>query len=319
LGEIGHGGMGVVHRARRDDDAFCKTVARKIVRGGAGPEHLRRFGQERRILAQLEHPNIATILDGGTTAEGQPYLAMEYVEGEPIDAYCARCNLGTRQRLDMFRTVCGAVHYAHQNLIVHRDLKPANILVTADGQPKLLDFGIAKLLAANLDPEAAPTATLMPVMTPEYASPEQIRGGPVTTASDVYSLGVLLYELLTGRRPLAVGGDSLEEIVRAVCETEPPPPSDACRSAGSATTRHWVTPRDLQGDLDTIVLKALRKEPSRRYGSAQELSEDIRRHLVGLPVLARPDTFPYRAAKFIGRRSRTRSGCWAGTQTWRRP
>jgi serine/threonine protein kinase len=301
LAEIGRGGMGIVYRAVRDDDVFRKTVALKLVHGGAGREYLRRLGQERRILAQLQHPNIATILDGGTTDEGQPYFVMEHIEGQPIDAYCDRHGLDTRQRLEMFRTVCAAVQYAHQNLVLHRDLKPANILVTADGRPNLLDFGIAKLLAAGREPDETPTVTLGPALTPEYASPEQVRGQPVTTASDVYSLGVLLYELLTGQRPFAVRNDSLEEMVRAVCETEPPAPSAARRRLGSATTRSGVSPGELLGDLDTIVLKALRKEPARRYLSAHELSEDIRRHLQGLPVLARPDTITYRLTKFVGR------------------
>jgi len=299
LDEIGHGGMGTVYRAARADDSFQKTVALKLVRGAPSDFVQQRFRRERQILAKLQHPNIATVLDGGTTTEGQPYLVMEYVEGEPIDRYCAARDLPVRRRLEMFREVCGAVHYAHQNLVVHRDLKPANILVTQDGTPKLLDFGIAKLLAAGLEPEMAPTATLLPMMTPEYASPEQVRGGAVTTGSDVYSLGVVLYELLTGRRPYVVRTDSLEEIVRAVCGTEPLSPSTAVRSP--TTTRPAVTASDLKGDLDTIVLKALRKEPARRYLSAQELSEDLRRHLVGLPVMARADSPAYRIGKFVTR------------------
>jgi serine/threonine protein kinase len=301
LGRIGYGGMGVVYRAVRDDDVFHKTVALKIVHGGATPEHMRRLAQERQILARLQHPNIATILDGGTTDEGQPFLVMEYVEGAPIDTYCSIRSLGTRERLEIFRTVCGAVHYAHQNLVVHRDLKPQNILVTADGQPKLLDFGIAKLLAAGVDPDEAPTATLLPMMTPDYASPEQVRGQPVTTASDVYSLGVVLYELLTGRRPYTVRADSLDEIVRAVCDTEPELPSAAVRTGSVDATQSHALPSELTGDLDTIVLKALRKEPSRRYLSALELSDDVHRHLAGLPVLARKDTLRYRVGKFAGR------------------
>src|SRR5215470_5019015 len=290
LGPIGRGGMGVVYRAVRDDDVFRKTVALKVVAGGASAEHLRRLAHERQILGRLQHPNIATILDGGTTDEGQPYLVMEYVEGEAIDAYCAARGLGTRERLEMFRTVCSAVQYAHQNLVVHRDLKPQNVLVTPDGQPKLLDFGIAKLLAAGVDPDETPTATLLPMMTPEYASPEQVRGEAVTTASDVYSLGVVLYELLTGARPYSVRTGSLQEIVRVVCDTQPAVPSAAAPQA------HGV-----RGDLDTIVLKALRKEPARRYASAQELADDLRRYLEGRPVLARKDTVGYRVGKFVGR------------------
>jgi len=291
LGMIGHGGMGVVYRCVRDDDVFQKTVALKVVPGGARQDHLLRLTQERQILARLQHPNIATILDGGTTEEGQPYMVMEYVPGEPIDAWCAAHGLGTRERLEMFRTVCSAVHYAHQNLVVHRDLKPQNILVTDAGEPKLLDFGIAKLLAAGIDPEEAPTATLLPMMTPEYASPEQVCGTPVTTATDIYSLGVVLYELLTGSRPYMVKTGSLEEIVRVVRDVEPTLPSAA------ATLRAT----ELRGDLDTIVLKALRKEPSRRYLSAQEMAEDVRRYLTGLPVLARKDTVRYRLGKFVTR------------------
>ena len=302
LGVIARGGMGTVYRAVRDDDAFQKTVALKLVRGGAASEFVeRRFRQERQILARLQHPNIAAIFDGGATDDGQPYLVMEHVEGRPITAYCDEHGLGTRQRLALFGPVCAAVQYAHQNLVVHRDLKPDNILVTAEGVPKLLDFGIAKLLAAGVDPDIAPTATMLPMMTPEYASPEQVRGQPITTASDVYSLGVVLYEMLTGRRPYVVRTESMEEIVRAVCGTEPQSPSTARRAAPQPGTHSAVTVSDLRGDLDTIVLKALRKEPSRRYPSVQDLSEDIRRHLAGLPVSARNDTFGYRASKFVRR------------------
>ena len=298
LGEVGRGGMGRVYRAVRDDDVFRKVVAIKLVHASAS-EHLRaRLGREREILARLQHPNISTILDGGATDEGQPYLVMEYVEGEPIDRWCVAHGLGTRQRLELVRLVCGAVHYAHQSLVVHRDLKPQNILVTADGQPKLLDFGIAKLLADEIGPENAPTATLLPMMTPEYASPEQVRGDPITTLTDVYSLGVVLYELLTGQRPYGFRSDSLEEIVRTVAETEPRAPSLV---AEARTTRGFPSPSELRGDLDTIVLKALRKEPLRRYQSAQELSEDLGRHLGGMPVRARKDTMRYRAGKFVAR------------------
>jgi non-specific serine/threonine protein kinase/serine/threonine-protein kinase len=304
-GEIGHGGMGTVYRAVRDDDAFQKTVALKVVRGAGGGgavEH--RLQRERQILARLQHPNIAAVFDGGTTDDGQPYLVMELVEGRPITEYCALHHLGTRARIEMIRAVCDAVQYAHRNLVVHRDLKPGNILVGEDGRPKLLDFGIAKLLAAGVDPDDAPTATLLPMMTPEYASPEQVRGEAVTTSSDIYSLGVVLYELLTGRRPYPVQADSLEGIVRAVCDSAPPLPSTMVGrggDGGSPTTRPPALPAELRGDLDTIVLKALRKEPVRRYLSVQELSEDLRRHLEGLPVLARADTLGYRVSKFIRR------------------
>ena len=305
-GTIGHGGMGTVYRAVRDDDTFRKTVALKVAHGGLRSTYLqRRFLQERNILARLQHPHIAMVLDGGTTPEGQPYLVMEHVEGQPITAYCAARALGLGDRLNLFRMVCGAVQYAHQNLVIHRDLKPDNILVTADGQPKLLDFGIAKLLAAGLDPEDAPTATVMPMMTPDYASPEQVRGDAVTTASDVYSLGILLYELLAGRRPYTVRSDALPEIVRMVCETEPALPSLAAAErprAGAPETGPGVIPASsLRGDLDTIIMKALRKQPSRRYPAVQDLSVDIDRHLRGLPVLARPDTLGYRGSKFVAR------------------
>jgi non-specific serine/threonine protein kinase/serine/threonine-protein kinase len=294
LDTIAHGGMGTVYRAVRDDDAFHKTVALKLVRGGRHSEYSeRRFRQERQILARLEHPNIATVLDGGTAEDGQPYLVMEYVEGQPITRFCAAQGLGIRERLALFRTVCGAVQYAHQNLVIHRDIKPANVLVDGHGVPKLLDFGIAKLLASGVDPDLAPTDTVLPMMTLEYASPEQVKGQPVTTASDVYSLGVLLYELLAGRRPYEVKTDSLEAIVRTICETEPRAPS-------AAVTGPTLPPASqLLGDLDTIVLKALRKEPERRYRTAHDLSEDLRRHLDGLPVTARADTIGYRAGKFV--------------------
>ena len=307
LDTIAHGGMGTVYRAVRDDDAFRKTVALKLVRSGRQSDYFqRRFRQERQILARFQHPNIATVLDGGTTEDGQPYLVMEYVEGQPITDFCAAQGMGTRERLVLFRTVCGAVQYAHQNLVVHRDIKPANVLVDGHGAAKLLDFGIAKLLASGVEPELAPTATVLPMLTPEYASPEQVKGQPVTTASDVYSLGVLLYELLAGRRPYEVQTDSLEAIVQAVCQTEPRAPSEAVRERSGTTPPAGTLPpaSELRGDLDTIVLKALRKEPERRYRTAHELSEDLRRHLEGLPVTARADTIGYRAGKFV-RRHRT--------------
>jgi non-specific serine/threonine protein kinase/serine/threonine-protein kinase len=290
---IGHGGMGTVYRAVRDDDAFRKTVALKLVRGGRHSEYFeRRFLLERKILGGLQHPNIATVLDGGTTDAGEPYLVMEYVEGQPITEYCAARATAISDRVALFRIVCAAVQYAHQNLVIHRDIKPANVLVDRDGVPKLVDFGIAKLLTSGAEGDAAPAATMVPVMTPEYASPEQVKGLTVTTASDVYSLGVLLYELLAGRRPYEVQSQSLTAIVKAVCETEPVAPSEAAQGRNRAT---------LRGDLDTIALKALRKEPERRYQSARELSEDLRRHLEGRPVTARADTIGYRAGKFVRR------------------
>jgi serine/threonine protein kinase len=291
LDEIGHGGMGAVYRAVRDDDQYQKVVAIKLVRGGFGSDLvIERFKAERQILANLEHPNIARLIDGGATEEGWPYFSMEYVEGEAIDRYCTSRNLSVRERLELFRTACSAVHYAHQRLVIHRDLKPSNILVTADGSPKLLDFGIAKLL----DPEAgeAAAATLLPAMTPEYASPEQVKGESITTATDVYSLGILLYELLAQRRAYELKSRSAAEVARVVCGVEPARPS---------TVAPRVVAKQLSGDLDTIVLKALRKEPARRYASVQELSEDIRRHLEGLPVSARGDGFAYRTGKFVTR------------------
>jgi non-specific serine/threonine protein kinase/serine/threonine-protein kinase len=290
---IGHGGMGSVYRAVRDDDAFRKTVALKLVRGGRYAEPFeRRFLLERKILAGLQHPNIATVLDGGTTAAGEPFLVMEYVEGQPITEYCAARAATIAERVALFRIVCAAVQYAHQNLVIHRDIKPANVLVDPAGVPKLVDFGIAKLLTSGGEGDVAPTATMVPAMTPEYASPEQVRGEAVTTASDVYSLGILLYELLAGRRPYDVRTESLTSIVQAVCETEAVAPSEAVQGRTRAT---------LRGDLDTIVLKALRKEPDRRYQSARELSEDLRRYLEARPVTARPDTVGYRAGKFVRR------------------
>jgi len=313
LGEVGRGGMGTVYRAVRDDDAFKKQVAVKVVRADLASGALtERFFRERQILARLDHPNIARLFDGGATEGGEPYLVMEYVEGRPIDVFCAERTLGTAARLRLFRTVCGAVQYAHQNLVVHRDIKPGNILVTGDAVPKLLDFGIAKLLVGDVT--EAPTQTVFPALTPDYASPEQVRAEPVTTASDVYSLGVVLYELLTGQRPYHVRTPAPEEIVRVVCELQPDKPSTAVRrpsttetSAPTAGARGRLDPQrrhlagELEGDLDTIVLKALRKEPARRYASVQELADDVGRYLEGRPVLARADTWRYRASKFVRR------------------
>jgi non-specific serine/threonine protein kinase/serine/threonine-protein kinase len=296
---LGHGGMGTVYLARRADHAFERRVALKMVRGDMNSDVVvRRFEHERQILASLDHPHVARLYDGGTTPEGLPYFVMEYVEGEPITHYCTRRGLDTRARLAMFRTVCGAVQYAHQRLVVHRDLKPGNILVGADGQPKLLDFGIARLLA-GAGVHESPGATLVSALTPDYASPEQVRGQTVTTATDVYSLGVILYELLAGRRPFAIRASSLEDIVRTVCETDPLPPSAAIDGAGDSGRP--CPPHELRGDVDTIVLRALRKEPERRYRSAQELSDDIGRFLEGRAVLARGDARAYRAAKFVAR------------------
>jgi eukaryotic-like serine/threonine-protein kinase len=286
LGLIGRGGMGDVYRAVRDDDHFKKVVAVKLVRPDVMSDVvLGRFRAERQILAGLEHPGIARLLDGGATEDGRPFLVMEYVEGTRIDAYVASRGLDTRTRLELFRAVCAAVQYAHQNLVVHRDLKPANILVSPEGTPKLLDFGVAKLLDPALAGEA--TATLFAPLTPAYASPEQVRGEIITTSSDVYSLGVVLYELLTGRRPHVLTESGPLALQQAICEQEPARPS--------------LTARSLPADVDDIVLKALRKEPAHRYATAEALSEDVRRHLEGLPVLARKGTVGYRTSKFVRR------------------
>ena len=309
--KIGEGGMSVVHAAVRDDDVYQKRVAIKFFRVGIErPELLKRFRIERQILAGLDHPFVAKLLDGGSTAGGAPYIIMEYVEGLPIDAFCERHGLSIPARLELFRKVCSAVQYAHTNLVVHRDIKPSNILVRSDGEPKLLDFGIAKLLNPELYAVGVePTRFDACLMTPEYASPEQIRGEPVSTATDVYSLGVLLYRLLTGRAPYDLGNRSLADVLRTVCEEEPLKPSAAALSAGDSQDSTSRPPRGMRAglkrrlaeELDNIVLKAMSKEPQRRYGSAEQLSEDLRRHIVGLPVIAQSDTFTYRTGKFVRR------------------
>ncbi len=292
LRELGAGGMGTVFLAERDDE-FHQRVAIKVVRGMLSREVLTRFRAERQILASLEHPAIARLLDGGTTPSGLPYLVMEYVDGVSIDEYCRERRLGIRDRLALFARVCDGVSYAHRSLVVHRDLKPSNILVTADGTPKLLDFGIAKLLEPDAGAAPAITITGLRALTPEYASPEQIRGQPITTATDVYSLGVLLFELLTGRRPLAFATQQPAEVERVVCTVEPRKPSTVAAEARQA--------RQLVGDLDTIVLTALNKEPARRYHSAAHLAEDIGRYMNGLPIVARPATWRYRSSRFVKR------------------
>jgi serine/threonine protein kinase/tetratricopeptide (TPR) repeat protein len=321
--EIGQGGMGAVYRAVRADDQYQKQVAIKLIRTGFDSRFaLARFRSERQILATLEHPNIARLMDGGATDDGSPYFVMELVEGRPINQYCDAHNLAIAERLRLFRTVCSAIQYAHQSLVVHRDLKPANILVTSKGVPKLLDFGIAKILdAKSFAGEVEPTVDFFRALTPEYASPEQVRGEAVSTSSDVYSLGVVLYLLLTGHRPYKVDGLSPEAMRRAVCETEPARPSVAVRlmeevngpdgSSEVTLTPESIRPardvrpdklsRALAGDLDNIVLKSLHKEPQRRYSSVEQLSEDIRRYMEGLPVGARQDTLLYRAGKFVKR------------------
>jgi len=283
--EIGHGGMGAVYLAERDDEHYRQEVAIKLIRAGLSGEAIRkRFRNEMQILAELNHPNIARLLDGGETVEGVPYLVMEYVAGRPLDVFCLEERLSTEERLKLFSTVCAALQYAHQHLVIHRDMKPGNILVTSEGLPKLVDFGIAKLLDHD---RANATATALPFMTPDYASPEQVRGDAVTTATDIYSLGVVLYELLTGRRPYRLKTGVPHEIAKAICEDDPPRPS-------TRQTR-------LHADLDNIVLMAMRKEPERRYATAEQFAEDIQRHLNGLPVRARADTFGYRTGKFIRR------------------
>jgi serine/threonine protein kinase len=383
VAKLGSGGMGEVYRGVRADDQFHKEVAIKLIRQGYDTALIvRRFRNERQILATLEHPNIAALLDGGTTEDGLPFFVMELVEGLPIDRYCAAYKLDVRERLKLFRSVCDAVQYAHQNLIVHRDLKPQNILVTAQGVPKLLDFGIGKILrVAPQQPNEDRSVTLLPIMTPDYASPEQVRNEPITTATDVYSLGAILYVLLSGRRHYHVSTTSLNEMVNAICSTEPEKPSIAVmhpsepsphyvlrsnvnpedavpdsspthKSANPAlglnvaprpSARHRIPatnlpdnschnatalPQDavpdsvpthasnsneplpeqaeklrrtLSGDLDNITLKALRKEPARRYASVEQLSADISRYLEGRPVNAASGTLQYRARKFVKR------------------
>ena len=312
--EIGRGGMAVVYAAIRDDDQYRKQVAIKLIKRGMDTDAIiARFRRERQILADLEHPNIARLLDGGMSEDGLPYLVMEFIEGVPIDVFCERQRLSVDQRLELFRTICGAVRYAHQNLVVHRDLKPSNILVDATGDPKLLDFGIAKLLDERSSSQTAlKTVVGLRPMTPEYASPEQAQGLPASTASDVYALGVLLYRLLTGERPYRFENPTPREIERVICEQEPRRPSlavaekfsnrQAEASPRPEDSRHRRRlRRRLVGDLDNIVLKALHKSPARRYGSVEQFSEDLRRHLVGQPVTAHQDTLAYRAGKFLAR------------------
>ena len=304
--QIGQGGMGTVYLASRSDDTFARQVVIKVVRRGLESARIQeRLRIERQILAGLEHPHIARLYDGGTTEGGMPYFVLEYVEGTPIDAHCDDQQLDVRERLDLFRKVCGAVHHAHQNLVVHRDLKPSNILVTGGGEPKLLDFGIAKLLSPIQSATSQePTATWHRMMTPSYASPEQLLGQPISTASDVYALGVLLYKLLTGRLPRDLGERSPAEIERLLLDQEPLPPSAAVAQADPdkhLLPRPVEPGRRLAGDLDAIVMKALRVTPRQRYGSAEALAEDIERHGLGLPVQARRGSWRYRTGKFLGR------------------
>jgi serine/threonine protein kinase len=294
-GFLGRGGMGAVYRAVRDDAVFEKEVAIKLLRtGNDSLSVLRRFEQERQILARLEHPHIARLLDGGTATNGMPFLVMEYVEdGVTVTQHCKERGLGLEKRVLLFLDICSAVGYAHQNLIVHRDLKPGNILVDKSGSVKLLDFGIARVLSETGDQTVTVPGAQM--LTPEYASPEQVRGEPVTTATDVYSLGIVLYELLTGRKAQRIEETSLAGIARAVCETAPVRPSLAAEGGGQ------IRGRELRGDLDNIILKALHKDREQRYASVEQFAVDLRAYLQGMPVKARPDSFRYRASKFVKR------------------
>lgn len=288
---IGEGGMGAVYEGVRDGDEFQMRAAVKVVpRGMDSAAMLARFRQERQILARLEHPFIARLLDGGATQDGLPYFAMEYVDGAPITEFCKSRGMRIDEKLLLFRLVCEAVQFAHQNLVVHRDIKPSNILVTREGVPKLLDFGIAKVLEQG--PNLATTWREMRIFTPDYASPEQARGATIGTGTDIYSLGAVLYELVSGAKPHRFPSDSLEDMERTIVEEEIERPS----AVAPSTLR-----KELEGDIDKIVAMAMRKEPQRRYNSAAELAEDIRRHLEGLPVVAHESNFRYRAAKFIQR------------------
>jgi len=284
---IGHGGMGAVYRASRDDAEYSQRVAIKLVRPASESRSaLLRFRRERQILARLSHPNIARLLDGGSTPDGMPYLVMEFIEGEPITDWSARPSRSVEERLRLFLLVCEAVEFAHRDLIVHRDLKPANILVTREGVPKLLDFGIAKILDPDTDAETV-TRTGMPVMTPEYAAPEQVRGEPISPAADVYALGLILYEMSTGVKAQQIPTLTPVVVARVVCHMEPAPPA--------------ALQPQLAGDVDNIIRKAIRKEPERRYATGGDLARDIQRHLDGRPVVARPDTLAYRWTKFARR------------------
>ncbi|MFV8818762.1 protein kinase domain-containing protein [Haliea sp. E17] len=312
LDTLGQGGMGDVYLAERSDQAFSKQVAIKLIRTRlyGGDDAAARFAAERQILATLEHPNIARLLDGGSTADGTPYLVMEYIQGLPIDVFCERHKLDLRQRLQLFRRVCGAVDYAHQHLVVHRDIKPSNILVNAAGEPRLLDFGIAKILdQSRVDASQPQTAVAERLLTPHYSSPEQLRGEAVSTASDVYALGVVLYELLTGHRPFEREDIPDHAVIRAILEDSPTAPSQtrtrtrggpgADRTGPEPMPGYW--PRQLKGDLDNICLMALRREPDRRYPSAALLGQDIDNYLARRPVRARPASFGYVASRFIAR------------------
>ena len=290
---IGEGGVGAVYRAARADDDYEQQLALKLLkRGMDSAAILRRFRDERRILARLDHPNIARFLDGGIADDGRPYFVMEFLEGTPIHVYCRTHELTVRERLELFLSVCAAVEYSHRNLVIHRDLKASNILVTEDRVPKLLDYGIAKLLDRDTSETPDVTQAADRMLTPDYASPEQIRGEVITTAADVYSLGVLLYELLADRRPFQLAGLSSVEMHRLITEVDPPKASSVAPPERKA---------EIAGDLDTVLQKAMHRSADRRYPSAQSFADDIRRYLDGLPVTARPDTFGYRLGKFVRR------------------
>ena len=307
--ELGYGGMGAVYLAERADGKFSQRVAVKMLKREFNVEKIRRnFEREKEILATLVHPNIATLIDAGTTADGIPFLVMEYIAGEQIDKFCQNRHLSLTERLKLFNKVCLAVGFAHRNLVVHRDLKPSNILVTANGEPKLLDFGISKLLDAQ--PTDGKTAiTIFGAMTPDYASPEQVKGEQVTTATDIYSLGLVLYKILTDAHPFNLTGKTNGELLKIISENVPTIPSDTLqeREKGNLSSKISpflqlsISPSQLKGDIDNIILKSLRKEPERRYKTVEQFSADIWRFIDGLPVLARPATFSYRASKFYGR------------------
>lgn len=304
LSPIGAGGIGTVWLAERADASYDTTVAIKVIKRGMDTDDLlNRFRTERQVLANLDHPNIARLIDGGAVPDGRPYLAMEYVDGRPIDVYCREQAMPIKDRLRLFCKVCDAVQHAHRNLVIHRDLKPGNVLISDSGEPKLLDFGIAKVLVPEGAEARDVTATGQRLLTPRYASPEQVRGESCTTATDVYSLGVILFELLTGRDPYGVDVRTPAALESAICDTEPSRPSTAVTDAGAVTdgddTRRVA--RLLRGDIDNIVLMALRKDPQRRYASVDQFAGDVRRYLSGLPVLARADTFWYRSSKFVRR------------------
>lgn len=325
VAEIGRGGMGTVYEAERDDDEYEKRVAVKLIRRGMNATAVAgRLRRERQILASLDHPNIARLLDGGTTTDGLPYIVMEYVDGQPIDKYADDHRLSTAERLEVFRLVCSAVTYAHENSVIHRDIKPTNILINEEGVPKLLDFGIAKILNPTSARDPGDATTALQIMTPEYASPEQVAGKSITVTTDIYSLGLVLYELLTGRRPYRFNSAQPNEMAQVISTQQPERPSVVIERTedvlASTTERESkITPetvssnrnskpevlsRSLRGDLDNIVLMSLRKEQERRYASVEQFSEDIRLHLSGLPIIARKDTLTYRSSKFF-KRNRT--------------